>query len=49
MMKTVGKCPYCKDPIYDFQAKVKVGKEKLHKGCLHILAEENPLPSNPAL
>ncbi|KKM61547.1 hypothetical protein LCGC14_1530550, partial [marine sediment metagenome] len=36
-MKTVGKCPYCKDPIYDFQAKVKVGKEKLHKGCLHIL------------
>lgn len=42
--KTVGKCAYCNDPILDFQAKVKVGKEQLHKGCLHILVEENPLP-----
>ncbi len=43
-MKAVGKCAYCKDPILDFQAKVKVGKEKLHRGCLHILTKENPLP-----
>ena len=43
-MKTEGKCVYCKDPILDFQAIVKVGKEKLHKGCLHVLCEENPLP-----
>jgi hypothetical protein len=38
-MKT--KCAYCKDPIYDFQAKVIVGKEKLHRGCLHVLADAN--------
>lgn len=42
-MKTVGKCAYCKDPIYESQAKVKVGKEKLHTGCLHILTKENPI------
>ncbi len=43
-LKTVGKCAYCGDPIYEFRAKVRVGKEELHRGCLHILAEENPLP-----
>lgn len=42
-MKTVGKCAYCKDPILYFQVIVKVGREELHKGCLHVLAEENPL------
>lgn len=41
-MKIVGKCAYCKDPIYDSQAKVDVGKARLHKGCLHILREETP-------
>lgn len=43
-MKIVGKCAYCKDPIYAMRASVKVGKENLHTGCLHILAKENPLP-----
>ncbi len=41
-MKTIGKCAYCKDPIYEHQAQVKVGRVKLHKGCLHIMATENP-------
>jgi len=40
-MKTIGKCAYCNDPIYDYQAMVEVGKEKLHKGCLHKLSKEN--------
>ena len=42
-IKEIGKCAYCRDPIYDSQATVKVGREKLHRGCLHILAEENLL------
>lgn len=42
-MKTIGKCIYCKDPVYDFQDKVKVGEVLFHKGCVHVLAEENPV------
>ena len=36
-MKTIGKCVYCGDPLYDFQDTIKVkGKGKYHKGCLDI-------------
>lgn len=40
-MKTIGKCAYCKDPIYDFQ-KLKVDNAiiSLHKGCLTIVGEK---------
>ncbi len=41
-MKTIGRCVYCGDEIYDFQAIVNVGRKKVHTGCLHILADENP-------
>lgn len=40
-MKTIGKCAYCGDPIYDFQKLEVNGKFiPLHKGCLHIVAKE---------
>jgi len=41
MIETIGKCAYCKDPIYDFQ-KVEVEGSiiPLHKGCLAIVAEK---------
>ena len=41
MMKTIGKCTYCKDPIYDFQKlEVEGNVIPLHKGCLAIVAEK---------
>ena len=43
-MKFVGKCAYCRDAILSFQATVEMGRRKLHLGCLHIWAKENPLP-----
>ena len=40
-MKTVGKCVYCNDPIYDFQElKINDKFAPLHKGCLSTIAEE---------
>ena len=38
MMKTIGKCAYCKDPIYDFQAVDKT--DKYHAGCKQIKDKE---------
>ena len=39
-MKTVGKCDYCKDPIYDFQElKVNGNVIHLHTGCLELVVE----------
>ncbi|KKN17514.1 hypothetical protein LCGC14_0964990 [marine sediment metagenome] len=34
-MRTIGKCAYCKDPIYGFQ-ELRVGDSVIpsHKGCL---------------
>ena len=37
-MKTVGKCVYCNDPIYDFQETDETGK--YHKGCKEIEGDE---------
>ncbi len=37
-MKTIGKCAYCKDPIYDFQETGKAGK--YHKSCKQIKDKE---------
>ena len=40
-MKTIRKCAYCRDPIYDSQ-ELKVSGKTLpfHKGCLKIALEE---------
>ena len=34
--KTVGKCIYCKDPIYSFQEVVTVRGDEYHSGCADI-------------
>ncbi len=41
MVKEIGKCSYCNDPIYDFQkVDVKGDLVHLHRGCVQIRAEE---------
>ena len=52
MPKTIGRCPYCNDPILDFQAFTTRGAQsrfhpvtiipgkKYHKGCYETLEKE---------
>ena len=43
-VKTIGKCSYCTDPIYDFQEKVKVNGKLYHKGC-SIIEQGQAVPT----
>ena len=42
-MKTIGKCAYCDDPLYDFEEFAGKGKVKYHIGCYKIRLTKSEL------
>ncbi len=41
MFEKIGKCTYCKDPIYKGREVVTVGSKKYHAGCHRIMEKES--------
>ena len=39
-LKTIGKCTYCKDPVYTWQETSMVDGKLYHSGCKRIKDEE---------